>query len=81
VRRAARIARMGRGLKYGGTEANEAVLRYIERKRLAKIGITIDAATLPARWIDEFLEIDRVLDEIDAEEAKKSSKTPRVNRG
>jgi hypothetical protein len=76
-----RLSFQGKGLRYGGVEANEVVRDYVERKRLAKLGIVVNVETLPAVTVDRFLEIDRYLDELEEEERKKEALKNKVKRG
>lgn len=65
---------------YCADEANEIIGRYVERKRLAALGIMISGSEIPAFICDAFLTIERTLDDIRAEEEKKRKSSPARKR-
>lgn len=52
-------------------EASDVVHEFIERKRLAKLGLTSDLGRMPAWKCDAFLVIDGKLDDLAAKDSKK----------
>ncbi len=59
---------------FNGVEATEVINLYSERKRLAALGITLQADQIPAWICDAFLTIESTIDTIQAEETAKAKK-------
>lgn len=76
IRKAVRASHFG--LKdFQGVEASEIISKYVERKRLAELGIVINADQIPAFLCDAFMTIERTLDDIRLEEERKSKAAAR----
>lgn len=62
---------------FNGVEASEIISKYVERKRLSELGITVNADQIPAFLCDAFMVIERTLDDIRSEDEKKRKTTAR----